>query len=142
MELAFLFSCTSQGHNALPRPGLEPGLSDSEPSALDYWTKLWCWRAILYNYGATLCELRYKWVSINIPQYVKLGTNPLKILKIVLWPTLWASGEKCLPLSNSHTCNLAFMKTLTLSFPGSHIISPYLIGASPFSLSTIQFLLC
>ena len=28
------FSCTSQGHNALPRPGLEPRLSDSEPSAL------------------------------------------------------------------------------------------------------------
>ena len=28
------FSCTSQGHNALPRPGLEPGLSDLEPSAL------------------------------------------------------------------------------------------------------------
>ena len=24
----------SQGHNALPRPGLEPGLSDLEPSAL------------------------------------------------------------------------------------------------------------
>ena len=24
----------SQGHNALPRPGLEPGSSDSEPSAL------------------------------------------------------------------------------------------------------------
>ena len=34
MELAFFFSCTSQGHNALPRPGLEPRLSDSEPSAL------------------------------------------------------------------------------------------------------------
>ena len=28
------FSRTSQGHNALPRPGLEPGLSDLEPSAL------------------------------------------------------------------------------------------------------------
>ena len=33
----------SQGHNALPRPGLEPGSSDSEPSALttgplDHWT--------------------------------------------------------------------------------------------------------
>ena len=28
------FSRTSQGHNALPRPGLEPGSSDSEPSAL------------------------------------------------------------------------------------------------------------
>ena len=28
------FSCTSQGHNALPRPGLEPESSDSEPSAL------------------------------------------------------------------------------------------------------------
>ena len=27
------FSRTSQGDNALPRPGLEPGLSDSEPSA-------------------------------------------------------------------------------------------------------------
>ena len=32
-ELAF-FSRTSQGHNALPRPGLEPESSDSEPSAL------------------------------------------------------------------------------------------------------------
>ena len=28
------FSRTSQGHNALSRPGLEPGSSDSEPSAL------------------------------------------------------------------------------------------------------------
>ena len=28
------FSRTSQGHNALPRPGLELGSSDSEPSAL------------------------------------------------------------------------------------------------------------
>ena len=28
------FSCMSQGHNALPRPGLEPRLSNSEPSAL------------------------------------------------------------------------------------------------------------
>ena len=28
------FSRTSQGHNALPWPGLEPGSSDSEPSAL------------------------------------------------------------------------------------------------------------
>ena len=28
------FSRTSQGHNALPRLGLEPGSSDSEPSAL------------------------------------------------------------------------------------------------------------
>ena len=28
------FSRMSQGHNALPRPGLEPGSSDSEPSAL------------------------------------------------------------------------------------------------------------
>ena len=28
------FSRTSQGHNAVPRPGLEPGSSDSEPSAL------------------------------------------------------------------------------------------------------------
>ena len=32
-ELAF-FPRTSQGHNALPRPGLEPGSSDSEPSVL------------------------------------------------------------------------------------------------------------
>ena len=28
------FPRTSQGHNALPQPGLEPGSSDSEPSAL------------------------------------------------------------------------------------------------------------
>ena len=34
MELAFFFSCTSQGHNALPRSGLELGSSDWEPSAL------------------------------------------------------------------------------------------------------------
>ena len=86
------FSRTSQGHNALPRPGLEPGLSDSEPSALttgllDKVVALacprynWPWMlkivpctvvrsyiqifsawwviTILYNYGATLCELRY-----------------------------------------------------------------------------------
>ena len=34
MELAFFFPCTFQGHNALPQPGLEPRLSDPEPSAL------------------------------------------------------------------------------------------------------------
>ena len=28
------FSRTSQGHNALPRPGLKPGSSASEPNAL------------------------------------------------------------------------------------------------------------
>ena len=28
------FPRTSQGHNALPQPGLEPRSSDSEPSAL------------------------------------------------------------------------------------------------------------
>ena len=33
-EPAFFFSRTSQGHNTLPRPGLEPRSSDSEPSAL------------------------------------------------------------------------------------------------------------
>ena len=33
-ELAFCFSRTFQGHNALSRPGVEPGSSDSEPSAL------------------------------------------------------------------------------------------------------------
>ena len=38
------FSRTSQGHNVLPRPGLEPGSSDLEPSALDYLTKPWHWR--------------------------------------------------------------------------------------------------
>ena len=32
--LVFFFFRTSRGHNALPRLGLEPGLSDSEPSAL------------------------------------------------------------------------------------------------------------
>ena len=85
-------SCTSQGHNALPRPGLKPGLSDSEPSALttgplnkamalvclryswpcmlkvaSYTVVLsyiqiflaWWVTTILYNYGATLCELHY-----------------------------------------------------------------------------------
>ena len=29
-----IFFRTSQGHNALPQPGLEPESSDSEPSAL------------------------------------------------------------------------------------------------------------
>ena len=33
-ELAFFFSHPSQGHNALPWPGLEPGSSNSQPSAL------------------------------------------------------------------------------------------------------------
>ena len=90
------FSCTSQGHNALPRPGLEPGLSDLEPSALTTglldkavalvclwysWPRMlkvapcmvvqlyiqifsaWWVTTILYNYGAMLCELRYKsWI--------------------------------------------------------------------------------
>ena len=94
MELAFFFfSCMSQGHNALPWPGLEPGLFDSEPGALTTglqdkavalgypqysWSRMlkvaawmviqlyiqiflaWWVTIILYNYGATLCELRYK----------------------------------------------------------------------------------
>ena len=86
-------SRTSQGHNALPRPGLEPGSSDSEPSALTTglldkavaltcprysWPRMlkvtpctfvrsyiqiflaWCVTIILYDNGATLCELRYQ----------------------------------------------------------------------------------
>ena len=91
----FFFSRTSRGHNALPRLGLEPGLSDSEPSALTTglldkavalayprysWPSMlkvapctvvrsyiqifsaWWVATILYNYGATLCELRYYFV--------------------------------------------------------------------------------
>ena len=84
------FSRTSQRHNALPRPGQEPGSSDSEPSALTTGQSrgvgvpavqltthvksstlygrtvvhpnfsTWWVTTILYNYGATLCELRYK----------------------------------------------------------------------------------
>ena len=34
MELAFFFSHTSPGHNAFHWPGLEPGSSNSKPSAL------------------------------------------------------------------------------------------------------------
>ena len=82
---------------ALPQPGLEPGSSDSEPSALttglldkavalaypwNSWPRMlkgapctvvrsynqiflaWWVITILYNYGATLCKLRYKnWKS-------------------------------------------------------------------------------
>ena len=92
MEFAF-FPRTSQGLNALSRPGLEPGSSDSEPSALTTglldkavalacprysWPRMlkvapctvvrsyiqifsaWWVTTILYNYGATLSELRYK----------------------------------------------------------------------------------
>ena len=41
------FPRASQGHNALPRPGIEPTSSDSEPSALTtgLLTKPWRWRA-------------------------------------------------------------------------------------------------
>ena len=96
------FSRTSQEHNALPRPGLEPGSSDSEPSTLTTgllnkvvalacprysWPRMlkvapcmvirsygrtvlrsyiqifsaWWVTTVLYNYGATLCELRYQY---------------------------------------------------------------------------------
>ena len=83
----------SQGHDALPRPRLELGLSNSEPSALTTgllnkavalaclqysWPHMlkvapctvirlyiqivlaWWVATILYNYGATLCELHYQ----------------------------------------------------------------------------------
>ena len=46
------FSRTSQGHNALPRPGLEPGSSDSEPSALT---------TGLLNKAVALACPRYSW---------------------------------------------------------------------------------
>ena len=89
---------TSQGHNALPRLGLEPGSSDSEPSALTtglldkavpaikftthvksstlcgrsygrkskFFSGWWVTTTILYNYGATLCELRHYLNKIDI----------------------------------------------------------------------------
>ena len=50
-ELAF-FSCTSQGHNTLPRPGLETESSDSEPSALT---------TGLLNKAVVLACPRYRW---------------------------------------------------------------------------------
>ena len=46
------FSHTSQGHNALPWPRLEPGLSDSEPSAL---------ATGQLDKGVVLACLRYSW---------------------------------------------------------------------------------
>ena len=103
------FSRTSQGHNALPRPGLEPGSSDSEPSALTTgllnkavalacprysWPRMlkvapctvvrsyiqifsaWWVTTILYNYGATLCELRYKYIY-----FACLGQRYIQIKK-------------------------------------------------------------
>ena len=55
MELAFFFSCTSQGHNALPRPGLEPMSSGLEPSALT---------TGLLNQAVALACLRYSWLRV------------------------------------------------------------------------------
>ena len=59
MELAFFFfPQTSQGHNILPQPGLEPGSSDSEPSALTTglnWTKcVWSYdHTVIRSYSST-----------------------------------------------------------------------------------------
>ena len=54
VELAF-FSRTSQGQNALPRPGLEPGSSDSKPSALT---------TGLPNKAVALMCPRYSWPRV------------------------------------------------------------------------------
>ena len=51
----FFFSRTSRGHNALPRLGLEPGLSDSEPSALT---------TGLLDKAVALAYPRYSWPSM------------------------------------------------------------------------------
>ena len=51
-ELTFFFPRMSQGHNTLTRPGLEPGLSNSEPSALT--------TGLLYKAVALTCP-RYSW---------------------------------------------------------------------------------
>ena len=53
--LIFFFSRTSRGHNALPRLGLEPGLSDSEPSALT---------TGLLDKAVALAYPRYSWPSM------------------------------------------------------------------------------
>ena len=132
------FSRTSQGHNALPRPGLEPRSSDSEPSALTTglldkavalacprysWARVfkvapctvvrsyirifsaWWVTTILYNYGATFCELRYYSLCIMPGKFVSCTLcNKLVLLShyyIIHWKHFLTLNEKSLTLSFS-----------------------------------------
>ena len=117
------FSRTSQGHNAFPWPGVEPGSSDSEPSALTTglldkavalacpqysWPRMlkvapytvvrsynqissaWWVTTILYNYGATLCELRYYFTKQKIERswYMSYWSNTNEIERFsFVWKT-------------------------------------------------------
>ena len=67
------FSRTSQGHNALPGPGLEPGSSDSEPSALT---------TGLLNKAVALARPRYSW-----PRMLKVA--PCKVGRTVARPNVF-----------------------------------------------------
>ena len=139
----------SQGHDAFPRPGLEPRSTDSESSALttgllDKAVALACprysWPRMLkvapctvvpsyiqtfsaswvttnlYNYGATLCELRYKsyWAAINkIFIYARPCVNKMTWAFFFTWlqsfrpvklqcsfPSLWNMEETSKKLPN------------------------------------------
>ena len=71
------FSCTSQGHNALPRPGLEPGLSDLEPSALT--------TGLLDKAVALVC-LWYSW-----PRMLKVAPCMVVQLYIQIFSAWWVT---------------------------------------------------
>ena len=71
------FSRTSQGHNALPRPGLGPGSSDSEPSALT--TRL------LDKAVALVCP-RYSW-----PRMLKVAPCTVVRSYIQIFSAWWVT---------------------------------------------------
>ena len=75
------FSCTSQGHNALPRPGLKPGSSDSEPNALT--------TALLDKAVALACP----WFSW--PRMLKVA--PCKVGRTVVSPNFFRLDGLLLP---------------------------------------------
>ena len=104
-------SRTSQGHNALPRPGLEPGSSDSEPSALTtgLLDKAWRWRARGIVDHANPSTLKRDWLLIS--PYGITPESKLKVMRIKemitslgsSWEGRGAGGEEERAHGSAHT---------------------------------------
>ena len=74
---ARIFSRTSQGHNVLPRPGLEPESSDSEPNALT---------TGLLNKAVSLACPRYSW-----PRMLKVAPCTVVRSYIQIFSAWWVT---------------------------------------------------
>ena len=100
----FFYSRTTKGHNALPRPGLEPGSSDSEPSALT---------TGLQDKTVALACPRYSW-----PRMIKVA--PCTVVQLYI-QIFWLDGLLlfCIIMglrSASSAINQSLKKTLKAHF--------------------------